>query len=59
MKNTGGSCHEKMEFTRKQAWELLWDGVAFSRQFLFAVAVNVFTAPNNIAPGIDRIGNND
>lgn len=30
----------------------------FSRQFLFAVAVNVFTAPNNIAPGIDRIGHN-
>ena len=20
---------KKMEFTRKQAWELLWDGVAF------------------------------
>ena len=43
---------KKMEFTRKQAWELLWDGVAFlAGSFLFAVAVNVFTAPNNIAPG--------
>ena len=42
---------KKMEFTRKQAWELLWDGVAFlAGSFLFAVAVNVFTAPNNIAP---------
>ena len=43
---------KKVEFTRKQAWELLWDGVAFlAGSFLFAVAVNVFTAPNNIAPG--------
>lgn len=43
---------KKMEFTRKQAWELLWDGVAFlAGSFLFAVAVKVFTAPNNIAPG--------
>ena len=39
----------------------MWDGVAFlAGSFLFAVAVNVFTAPNNYrAGGIDRIGNND
>lgn len=42
----------KWKLSRKQVWELLWDGAAFLvGGFLFAVAVNVFTAPNNIAPG--------
>lgn len=43
---------ERLKFTKRHAWELLWDGAAFlAGGFLFAVAVNVFTAPNNIAPG--------
>ena len=43
---------KRKNITSKQAWELLWDGAAFiAGSFLFAVAVNVFTAPNNIAPG--------
>ena len=51
---------KKMEFTRKQAWELLWDGVAFlAGSFLFAVGERVYRSQQYRAGGIDRIGNND
>lgn len=42
----------KSRFNRKRVREGILDGLSFlAGGFLFACAVNVFTAPNNIAPG--------
>lgn len=52
---------KKMEFTRKQAWELLWDGVAFlaGSFFVCCSGERVYRSQQYRAGGIDRIGNND